>query len=84
MDLFSRFPMHTFCFFLRLLQNPVSVAAVSDRRPYLPAISAVGDRRYRVLQTALPFSQPELPLLPRPSSRLRFDATSKAAGGDTC
>jgi len=34
----------------RLLQNPVAVAAVSDRRPSLPAISAVGDRRYRVLQ----------------------------------
>jgi hypothetical protein len=34
------------------MQNPVSVAAVSDRRPFLPAISAVGDRRYRVLQEA--------------------------------
>jgi len=38
---------------LRFLQNPASVAAVSDRRPSLPAISAVGDRRYRVLQEAL-------------------------------
>jgi len=29
-----------------------------------------------------PFFRPELPLLPRPSSRSRFDATRKAAGCD--
>jgi hypothetical protein len=33
-----------------VLSKPGSVAAVSDRRLSLPAISAVGDRRYRVLQ----------------------------------
>jgi hypothetical protein len=35
---------------MRLLQNPGSVAAVSDRRLSLPAFTAVRDRRYRVLQ----------------------------------
>jgi hypothetical protein len=34
----------------RFFQNPASVAAVCDRRRPLPAISAVADRRYRVLK----------------------------------
>jgi hypothetical protein len=44
----------------RRLQNPGSVAAVSDRRLSWLAISAVGDRRYRVLQAPL---QPQKTLL---------------------
>ncbi|MBI5687074.1 MAG: hypothetical protein HZC54_18545 [Verrucomicrobia bacterium] len=59
-----------------LLQNPSSVAAVSDRRPPMLRISAVGDRRYRVLQEPLkseelgrPVVRPLSTFSPPPPSR---------------